>query len=473
LGEPVDGHYPTRAWDPGDVVRDTIWLPVPGLPGGDYRLSLSLRGADGTTLSGATDVPLTEVTLATSAVRRGPALRSVYLSAGRRLAFDVWQAGQPAAGLPVYRYRAAIPITLDRAPAVSAALVGPDGVEQVPQAQAEGTAVFLVGPRWPSGAYRLRVRDAGETADSEPVLQVKTRLRTFDVPPITNPVQANFAGEVMLLGYDLPDRRLKPGGELPITLYWQASHSLARQYVVANRVLNTADLRQWGARDQMPYGYYSTMLWAPGEVVPDYHTIQVGPGAPPGIYRLDVGLYTVVAGQARHLPLMADGKPLAANMVTIAPIKVGGPPSGITVSNPAPQYPRADNLGDQVTLIGYDLTRQADRIVLALYWRCEARLPVDYTTFVHVRLAGHQAGREMGQLVAQMDRPPANGAYPTSVWDVGEVVRDVVQVPISPQLPAGEYEIVVGLYDGTSGSRLPARGSADGSIALTGLEWHK
>ena len=470
LGEPVDGHYPTRAWDPGDVVRDTIWLPVPGLPGGDYRLVLSLWGSDGSQLPGATDVPLTAVTLATTAARSGPPTRRVHLSGGE-LAFDVWQAGQPAAGMPVYRYRAAIPITMDGPQAASAVLVGPDGVEQPPQARAGEVALFLVGPRWPAGAYRLRVRDAGATADSEPVLRVKTRLRVFDVPAMANVVQANFAGEVMLLGYDLRERRLEPGGDLPVTLYWQALHPLARQYMVANRVLNTADLGQWGARDQMPYGYYSTMLWAPGEVVPDYHTIRVAPEAPDGVYRLDVGLYTVVAGQAVHLPLVADGKPLVANMVTIAPIKVGGPPPGVTVPAPAPEHPRADNLNDQVTLIGYDLSRQPDRIVLALYWRCDARLAVDYTTFVHVRHASPPAGGETGQPVAQMDRPPADGAYPTSVWDAGEVIRDVVQVPVPAQLPAGEYEIAVGLYDSMSGSRLAVRGSPDGSITLTGLTW--
>jgi hypothetical protein len=196
---------------------------------------------------------------------------------------------------------------------------------------------------------------------------------------------------------------------------------------VFNHLLNSADLRQWGGGDRVPENHYSTVLWTPGEVVRDEYLVPVDPAAPPGVYRLDVGLYVELAGQPHSVPLVKDGAVLDVTSVTIAPIKVGGPPPGVTVEQPAPQHPRADDLGGQVTLIGYDLSSQADALTLTLYWRCRSRLASDYTTFVHVR----QITGQPGQVVAQMDRPPAEGAYPTSLWDAGEVIRDAVRVPPS------------------------------------------
>jgi hypothetical protein len=239
---------------------------------------------------------------------------------------------------------------------------------------------------------------------------------------------------------------------LPITLYWQALRPVSRHYIVSNHLLNSADLHQWGGRDRVPKDYYSTALWTPGEVVRDEYLVPVDPSAPPGVYRLDLGLYVDAAGQSRHLPLVQDGAALDANSVTIAPIKVGGPPPGVTTQNPAPQHPGGENLEDFVTLLGYDMSLEPEALHLTLYWRSDSILPADYTTFVHVRDSTGQATGQPGTIMAQMDGQPADGAYPTSLWDPGEVIRDSIRVPA--KAPAGTYEVVVGLYDLTTGRRL-------------------
>ena len=150
--------------------------------------------------------------------------------------------------------------------------------------------------------------------------------------------------------------------------------------------------------------------------------------------------------------------------MTIGPIKVGGPPAGSAVSDPAPQFTRADNLGGVITLIGYDLELERKAVKLVLYWRCEAPITDDYTTFIHVMtVEGQQEA-----MVAQMDHPPSDGAYPTSLWDAGEIVRDAFHIPLPPETPQGNFEIAVGLYEPATGTRLPVAGSSDGSIRLTG-----
>ena len=188
-----------------------------------------------------------------------------------------------------------------------------------------------------------------------------------------------------------------------------------------------------------------------------------------GIYRLDVGVYLEQDGAALSLPLVSAGQALGSSSVTIASVKVGGAPPGLTVARAVPQTKRTDTLEDLVTLVGYDLVQEETHLEVTLYWNCLAPLPADLTTFVHLRPAA-----EPGALPsAQMDRPPADGAYPTSLWDPGETVKDLIVVPLAVDLPAGEYWLVVGLYYPGTGQRLavspmvPApEGASNGEIWL-------
>jgi hypothetical protein len=97
-----------------------------------------------------------------------------------------------------------------------------------------------------------------------------------------------------------------------------------------------------------------------------------------------------------------------------------------------------------------------------LYWRSDAPLPLDYTTFVHLRNAA-------GETVAQKDGPPASGAYPTGLWAAGEIIKDEISIPLEGVEP-GQYSLVVGMYDFTTGLRLPVANSPDGTILLESFE---
>jgi uncharacterized membrane protein len=85
---------------------------------------------------------------------------------------------------------------------------------------------------------------------------------------------------------------------------------------------------------------------------------------------------------------------------------------------------------------------------LTLYWRVLAPMETSYTVFTHLLDAN-------GQLWAQKDNPPVRGSYPTTEWRVGETIVDKYDIVIPPDAPAGPYELEVGLYDATTGQRLP------------------
>jgi 4-amino-4-deoxy-L-arabinose transferase-like glycosyltransferase len=469
LGHPGQGRYPTRAWDKGDIVRDTVWLPLTNVPPGNYQIKLRLVGWDGPLKVDQEEaLALTTVSLACQVQ---PASRKLSLpKAGEEagIRYDLWQDGQIVYRQPTYRYRRSIPITIQNAGDMETRvwLIDPAGAARMPERTAHNLFIFVVGPDWPSGIYSLRAelwRGAAPIAAGEltALLTVENIPRRFEPPPMQHRVMANFADQVRLLGYDLPQRRAAAGESLPITLYWQSLRMMGDNYLVFNHLLDK-DQRVWGGEDRLPAETYGTVLWVPQEVVIDSYTVPVAADAPDGVYYLDVGLYQRLKQSVMSLPLVQANQVLDANSVRIGPLKIGGPPPGVVLSKMKPSHPLAVELGGIISLRGYDLALTPTAVKVTFYWQSLAASDVDYTTFVHIR-------NQAGETVAQMDRPPANGAYPTSLWDEGEIIRDEISIPLE-QVQPGTYDLVVGMYDFTNGMRLLIAGSSDNSAWVSQLQ---
>jgi hypothetical protein len=123
-------------------------------------------------------------------------------------------------------------------------------------------------------------------------LRIEGRKRQFAVPEtIQYPVRANLGGYVTLLGYDLAETEVQPGGTLHLTLYWQAQREMETSYKVFTHLLDEEE-QIWGQKDSIPVGgTYATTGWLPGEVIVDEYEILVNPDAPGGDYQFEVGMY--------------------------------------------------------------------------------------------------------------------------------------------------------------------------------------
>lgn len=479
VGYSANGRYPTRAWDVGDRVQDTAWLPTGGLEAGAYSLSLELLPAlvnPAASPAAPAVISLGTVTLNEATLRifdRSLPFASDIARAAS--GYSVWQDGQSLTTPRSFDYRETILITLhpllpDQERLVR--LMGPplSTAEHehafAPVLEAETWALFIVGPDWPTGDYHLRVSlaEAGQAeqqVNTAPLLRVENRWeRHYTEPPIPHRLEANFANQVKLLGYALGSNRTEPGQGVPVTLYWQGLDWMGENYTLFIKLL-AADQTVHGGRDRLPQEGYSTLYWAPGEIITDAFGVPVDAHAPQGVYYLNVGLYRNVAQQAHSLPLMQDGQFLDQTSLNLGPIKVGQAPPAFTLTKANPQHSLNQPLGEapHLTLIGYDLANENQQnLKLKLYWRSEAVLPLDYTIFVHIR-------NEAGEMVAQKDQPPLQGAYPTSLWDPGEIVADEIVIPLPPALD-DSYEIVVGMYDFNTGARLPVPGYPENGIPL-------
>ncbi|GIK43181.1 MAG: hypothetical protein BroJett011_70140 [Chloroflexota bacterium] len=475
LSHPLNGRYPTRAWDKGDVIRDTLPLPLAAVPANRYDLRLNLlREAEDTPLAGE---PLEFIQI--PLVAQPPIPGSTRL--GGAVDYRLWVGDTPA------RPRQTLPLSWSyadasaaaqsslsgfqsRAPQPAWALVGPDDVPRLPQATGDATTIFIVGPDWPSGPYHLQLDTGQDSYQTEPLLTVANDARLFALPSLPagwTPVEANFANRIKLLGYVLPTRRVEPGGALPLTLSWQSLAPVLPD-LLTYAVLLDAQQQPYGSVDRYPSGFYSPMLWAEREIIVDSFTVPVQADAPPGVYALHVGQYQLVSGQPQSLALVEGGQAADATAVVIGPIKVGGPPPGVTITEVQPQFPLNQFFGGQITLLGYDREQNCQQatvncqLAIKLYWRADTVPAADYTTFLHLRDAANET-------VAQKDSPPAAGHYPTGLWEAGEIIVDEITLPLAG-LPPGEYTPVVGLYEFATGNRLATPGQPANELRLRPIQ---
>jgi len=117
--------------------------------------------------------------------------------------------------------------------------------------------------------------------------------------------------------------------------------------------------------------------------------------------------------------------------------------------------------GDRIRLEGYSINDSSfaagDILQLTLFWNPQSLISNRYKIFVHV------IGDPDSPPVAQHDGEPVGGLVLTTMWKPNEIVRDNHGVFLPLDLPRGNYQLAVGLYDVATGARLTL---ADGSDKL-------
>jgi hypothetical protein len=111
---------------------------------------------------------------------------------------------------------------------------------------------------------------------------------------LLQPVEAG-APQIALLDYEIaPPTEITP--TLALTLTWQAVAPISGDYTTFVHVLAEGDAKA-AQRDARPCdGECPTNTWQPGEIVVDHYELSLAPDAPPGPYRLAVGLYLLETG---------------------------------------------------------------------------------------------------------------------------------------------------------------------------------
>ncbi|MEJ2207693.1 MAG: glycosyltransferase family 39 protein [Anaerolineae bacterium] len=219
-------------------------------------------------------------------------------------------------------------------------------------------------------------------------------------PAAAGLLDAVFGDQVALVGYDLGRASdqgqagqpgwgevvARPGQSLPLILKWQAVAPPLGDYTAFVHLL-AADGNRVAQDDGPPLrGLQPTSRWLPGETLPDRRALALPPDLAPGLYRIEVGLYSL-ADEGDRLPLSASHGALPGERLIVDYVRVlaGGE------APPAPDKARQVLLsgeGDQIQLLGYSLSaaraQAGGSLDLSLYWQALERPAVDYTVLLHL-----------------------------------------------------------------------------------------
>jgi hypothetical protein len=138
-------------------------------------------------------------------------------------------------------------------------------------------------------------------------------------PRPAQPLQANFEGQIELLGYTLGRVTTQAGQRrLPLTLFWRARRQPPADYAVFVQLRDSANTTLANADFQPYQGLVPTSRWPAGATLPTVTWLTLPPNLGPGQYPLYVGLY--YPNTLERLPLSQDSS--AENALIIGPVAI-------------------------------------------------------------------------------------------------------------------------------------------------------
>ncbi len=317
--------------------------------------------------------------------------------------------------------------------------------------------VFILPPTradTPTIETRLRgrvgkpIRDwSGATVANAYAIDLTVEPITFTALPKQS-LSAEFAQGVALVGSSVETTRAKPGETITFSLFWHTQKTMSQDFALFAHLIDAKEEIAANADVIPALGAYSTFLWKPDEIIPTHHQIKIPARTRPAKYRIEIGLTHILDGNRLEV-LDARGNNVDSRVI-VGAVKIA-PATPLTDT---PSQSQLANFDQRIALLGYTLptrsVKPGESVSLSLYWQARAELDRDYTVFVHVLDAA-------GTIVAQSDHQPQGGNYPTSIWDVGERVRDEFALNLPNDLANGKYQIKIGWYDLGTGARLSAR----------------
>lgn len=311
----------------------------------------------------------------------------------------------------------------------------PDSGESLPR---------LVNERFAGLDVRIpldKVLPATRSATPDEAAQVCADIRQSSVVPGERAPDTH----IHLFGWTQPPATLWPGEPLFFTLCWYIQHSQLDIQHLPNSMV-TISLN--GPEKYFLYTGTSVegddfTQWPPEVYLEDRYVLRVPREAVPGQYVLGITVGNTEITQSGTI----DIQPLDRHFDV-----------------PAITTPYQVNFGNSIQLLGYDVPAGNDLaatpgqpLIMTFYWRALAEMEDDYTFFIHLL---DDTGEK---LIAQVDEMPRASVmhgdeYPTSWWQLGEVIEGHHTITLSPDFVTETYTLRIGFYLQDTGQHLTVNG---------------
>lgn len=131
------------------------------------------------------------------------------------------------------------------------------------------------------------------------ILKPGEMMYYFSDEGIAQPAQRHLSSEfeqpITLLGYDYSGLTAEPGDAIEIQLYWKATDTISDTYQsFVHVMLPTGQILTQS--DHLNPGGYPTNLWPSDRYIRDKHVLTLPDTVAPGMYTINVGLYSLNTG---------------------------------------------------------------------------------------------------------------------------------------------------------------------------------
>ena len=303
---------------------------------------------------------------------------------------------------------------------------------------ASGGALVVYPFNSPAPAWAMPYLDLAQRVDRQFEGSPKDayeayKLLEMPVPALIEQVDIDFGGTVTLSGYEIA--AAEAGSELHLTLAWQVENPPAADYMPFVQLEDS-----WGHRwSQVESFAYPAEQWERGETILQHVALPVPPGAPPGKYRLRIGLFDP-NGDDRLPRLDQDGR-YAGDAFFVKNVEVNA--GNIPEDFPEPPFIVGDLVVPNLRLLGYErgsaTVETGAPWGLSFWWLATAPLP---PLTSRVELVS-----EDGAATSLLETDPVYGTYPFTEWETPQFVIDGQIVKIPLDVAAGDYKLQLRLLD--------------------------
>lgn len=266
----------------------------------------------------------------------------------------------------------------------------------------------------------------------------------------------DWGDAIRLMQTEVQRTPLQPGESFLVNFYLHTIGTTSNNLNAIVRLVDAAG-NEVARHDAWPFGA-ATSTWQPGQDYVDGHELTLPADLAPGYLRVELGFYD---GDAQRLvtPMVAGTETPRGDFATVGYVGVG------LAGKEPPLLKNPPILGDQIKLMGATLQGQSLQdgtpvrvtydektpvLPLMLAWQAQRPVEQEYVTLVHLIAPDGTAAK-------QYDRAPLQGVAPTTLWRDGDTLLDAYDLDIPTDLPPGDYQLLVGLYDLATLARLPVQ----------------
>jgi hypothetical protein len=266
--------------------------------------------------------------------------------------------------------------------------------------------------------------------------------------PASN-LNIHYGLAITLLGCTIaPTGTLRGGTTLRPIVEWRADKPTAERYAL---VVQVTDARghTWATDEGEPQdGNAPTNRWQVGKTIGDQYELALPPTMPTGDYQITLAVRNLA--EDTYLAARADDGNDIGEAATLATIRIEKNKASFTASELRIEQPFQVDFRE-MRLLGFVPPRgtivPGELLQTGLYWRARGKPQGDYTIAVQLR---DQSGRIVFEQVSR----PAGNTFPTTQWDVGEVLLDWHDFYLPEDLAPGSYDIFVALDDSATHTRI-------------------